>query len=162
MTQGDRNVIDYLAEFETIIAQIGVSDDKVWIKSCFERGLDDEIQRKISHMIRPEDTLQDIARAAQRAHECGLRLKPKTTSRNVAMSPATSPHRNGPPSHRAPSASSTSSTRPRPLIHSAAAKLSDSQRSEYLNNEQCFHCGKPGHKAKDCYSRLAELAKGKR
>jgi hypothetical protein len=57
MTQGDRNVIDYLAEFETVVAQIGASDDKIWIKSYFERGLDDEIQRKISHMIRSEDTL---------------------------------------------------------------------------------------------------------
>ena len=158
MTQGDRNVIDYLAEFETVVAQIGASGDMVWIKSCFERGLDDEIQRKISHTIRPEDTLQDIARAAQRAHECGLRLKPKVTARNVSTSPATSPRRNG-PSHRAPSESSPS-TRPHPL-HSAAAKLSDSQRSEYQNNDQCFHCGKPGHKAKVCYSRLAELAKGK-
>jgi predicted YcjX-like family ATPase len=65
MTQGDRNVIDYLAEFETIVAQIGASGDKVWIKSCFERGLDDEIQRKISHTIKPADTLQDIASSAQ-------------------------------------------------------------------------------------------------
>jgi hypothetical protein len=63
MTQGDRNVIDYLAEFEIIVAQIGVSGDMIWIKSCFERGLDDEIQWKISHTIRSEDTLQDIMRA---------------------------------------------------------------------------------------------------
>jgi hypothetical protein len=62
MTQGDRNVIDYLAEFEIIVAQIGASGDMIWIKSYFERGLDDEIQRKISHMIRSEDILQDITR----------------------------------------------------------------------------------------------------
>jgi hypothetical protein len=158
MTQGDRNVIDYLAEFEIVIAQIGVSGDKIWIKSCFERGLDDEIQRKINHTIRPEDTLQDIARAVQRAQECGLRLKSKITPRNVSISPHTSPRRKG-PSQRAPSASSPS-TRPHPL-HSATAKLSDSQRSEYMSNEQYFHCGKPGHRAKVCYSRLAELVKGK-
>jgi hypothetical protein len=85
-----------------------------------------------------------------------LRLQPKTTSRNIS----TSPRRNDVTSHWITSASSPSN-RPRPLIHSVAAKLSDSQYSKYLNNEQCFHYGKPGHKAKDCYSRLAELAKGK-
>jgi hypothetical protein len=63
MIQGDRNVIDYLAEFEIVVTQIGASGDKIWIKSYFERGLDDEIQRKISHTIRPDDTLADIARA---------------------------------------------------------------------------------------------------
>ena len=68
MIQGDRNVIDYLVEFETVVAQIESSGDMIWIRSCFERGLDDEIQEKISHTIRPEDTLQDIARAAQRAN----------------------------------------------------------------------------------------------
>jgi hypothetical protein len=47
------------------------------------------------------------------------------------------------------------------LVHSATAKLSDSQRSEYLSNDQCFHYRKPDHKARDCYSHLAELAKGK-
>jgi hypothetical protein len=62
MMQGDRNIIDYLAEFEIIIVQIGVSGDMIWIKSYFERDLDDEIQRRISHTIRPEDTLQDITR----------------------------------------------------------------------------------------------------
>jgi predicted YcjX-like family ATPase len=67
MSQGDRNVIDYLAEFETVVAQIGPSGDAVWIKSCFERGLDDEIQRMISHTIKPDDTLANIATAAQRA-----------------------------------------------------------------------------------------------
>jgi hypothetical protein len=62
MIQGDRNIIDYLAEFEIIIIQIGVSGDKIWIKSYFERDLDDEIQRKINHTIRSEDILQDIMR----------------------------------------------------------------------------------------------------
>jgi hypothetical protein len=155
MTQGDRNIIDYLAEFETIVAQIGVSGDMIRIKSYFERDLDDEIQRKISHTIRPEDTLQDIVRVVHRAHECGLRLKSKVASRNVSISP----YRNGPTSHRIISASSPS-TRPRPF-HSAAAKLSDSQYSEYLNNKQYFHYGKPGHKTKDYYSRLVELVKSK-
>ena len=119
MVQGDRNVIDYLAEFETIVAQIGPSGDKIWIKSCFERGLDDDIQRLISHTIRPEDTLADIARAAQRAHECGLRLKPKPT-----------PHTTSSSSRRTGSATSSnrtssSTTTPRPLVHSAAAKLTE-------------------------------------
>ena len=130
--QGDRNIIDYLAEFEIIIAQIGASGDMIWIKSCFERGLDDEIQRKISHMIRPADTLQDIARVVQRAHECDLRFKSKIASRNIVTSPITSPRRNS-PSHRIPSVSSPS-TRPYPF-HSITIKLSDSQYSEYLNNE---------------------------
>jgi uncharacterized protein YuzE len=162
MSQGDRNVIDYLAEFETVVAQIGPSGDQVWIKSCFERGLDDEIQRMISHTIKAEDTLANIATAAQRAYECGLRLKPKVPPR-AAMSPASS-RRTASPSHRVPSSSSSSSSssRPRAVVHSAAARLSESQRSEYLSNDLCFNCGKPGHKTKECYSRLAaESAKGK-
>jgi hypothetical protein len=39
--------------------------------------------------------------------------------------------------------------------------LIEAQRSEYLKNDQYFHCGKPGHKTKECYARLAELNKGK-
>jgi hypothetical protein len=87
-----------------------------------------------------------------------LRLKSKITTRNISTSPAISPYRND-PSHRIPSVSSPS-THPHPL-HSATAKLSDSQYSEYLNNDQYFHYGKPDHKAKVYYSYLTELVKGR-
>jgi hypothetical protein len=60
------------------------------------------------------------------------------------------------PSHRTPS----SSSHPHPLIHSATARLTESQYTEYLKNDLCFHYGKPGHKRKEYYSRLIEV-KGK-
>jgi hypothetical protein len=47
------------------------------------------------------------------------------------------------------------------LVHSATAKLSDSQCSEYLSNDQYFHYGKSDHKTRDYYSYLTELIKDK-
>ena len=132
MIQGDRNIIDYLVEFEIIVIQIGSSGDKIWIKSYFERGLDDEIQGKISHMIRSDDTLVDIARAIQRIYEYDLRLKSKIPLRIIIS--ITSSYRIDSPSHRAPS-SSSSPSHPRPLIYNTTVKLSESQYSEYQNNE---------------------------
>jgi hypothetical protein len=38
--------------------------------------------------------------------------------------------------------------------------LTESQYTEYLKNDLCFHCDKPGYKRKEYYSRLIEV-KGK-
>jgi hypothetical protein len=50
---------------------------------------------------------------------------------------------------------------PRPLVHSATAKLIETQHSEYLRNDQYFYCRKLDHKTKEYYSRLTEVNKSK-
>jgi hypothetical protein len=107
-------------------------------------------------MIRLEDTLTDIARATQRAHECRLRLKLKLTPRTTSSSSSLYHTRSAATSSNRISSLTIT---PRPLVHSATTKLIEAQRSEYLKNDQYFHCRKPGHKTKECYARLAEVNK---
>jgi hypothetical protein len=85
-----------------------------------------------------------------------LRFKSKITPRNISISP----YYNNLINYRVISISSPS-TYPYPLIHSTITKLSDSQYSEYLNNDQYFHYGKSDQKVRDYYSYLIELIKGR-
>jgi hypothetical protein len=93
--QGDRNVLDYHAEFATIMAQIGPELDVTGTKGLFVRHSIREVQERIAHTIRPTDTLDDIVISAQRAYEVYLRFKPKAAQAQgrAQVAPASPPPR---------------------------------------------------------------------
>jgi hypothetical protein len=147
--QGDRSVLEYQAEFDTIAAQIGPSLDLIWAKGLFEVGLHEEVQKKISHTIKSTDTINDIAASAQRGWDAYLRFKPKSTP-----SKATRPFASPAPRHAV-------STRPRlPSNGPSTPKLSATERAEHFEKGLCFHCHKFGHSASVCKTRIAEVAGG--
>jgi Ty3 transposon capsid-like protein len=69
ITQGNRSPLDYAADFEMILTEIGVGKyDEVWAKHHFERGLDNRIQYQVGPQFTAADTIDDMATRAQRSY----------------------------------------------------------------------------------------------
>jgi len=67
MTQGSRSVLEYHAEFQTVISRIGEDVvDMDWARLHFERGLTTSIRRHVAINGHPTDSLNDLATLGQR------------------------------------------------------------------------------------------------
>ena len=142
ITQGTRSVLEYAAEFQTILSQIGEDKvDMVWARRHFERGLHYNIQRDLAAHFDPKDSIDEMATRAQRSYEILGRLKaenPRHSRPTPAPATPTRPQTSAPPS-------------PSPVKSpTKLRKLTDSEREELSAKGACFRCRQPGHIAKDC------------
>ena len=79
MTQGSRSILEYHAEFQTVISQIG--EDAInmdWAHLDFERGLTASIRWHVAINGRPTDSLDDLVALGQRMFDVNRQLAKET------------------------------------------------------------------------------------
>ena len=119
MDQVIRSVLEYHAEFETVLSQIGGDTDMEWAHMHFEHGLHKGIRRHVALNALVNATLDELATLGQRAYDFNQQLAKEST--RSQMRPANSTP--GPPG-------TASSSRPETFCRTISA--SPTPRSDHL------------------------------
>ena len=79
MDRGTHSVIEYHAEFETVLSQIGEDTDMKWARMPFERGLHRGICCHVALNASPNATLNELRSLSQRAYDVNQQLAKEST-----------------------------------------------------------------------------------